>query len=149
MFAKKIALALHYRFAGEPLSPDGRLLAMLSPNGQYDPVWDEKIVSVTMKEPALRHGSQDLTDQITLRWAYNPDQATVACRLTLQRSLIFYAFTTEDRQSPLLADVREGLERPFIWYMPRIAPDAGPCRPAQNAACEGPGNRNARASTAF
>ena len=122
VFSKKLALAMHYRGVGRPLSPTGLVVSLLVPNGHYDAAWDNEIMSVTRAAPPYRHGTQDLSKQVSLRWAYNVEEQLFGGRLTLHQSLTIYGFTSENPSSPRLAEIAHRIERPFAWHLPEVTP---------------------------
>ena len=115
MFAKKLTLAMHYKAVGRPLGSSGGLVPLLVPNGHYDKVWDNQILAVTRAGPAARHGSENLSNQITFRWAHDPSAGVFCGRLTLQKSLVVYGFTADNVHSERLAEVAGRLDQPFNW----------------------------------
>lgn len=132
MFAKKLVLALHYKAWGKPLASSGRMLAMLAPNGHYDPEWDEEIRRIANGGTLTKHGNENLADQFSILWAANPKEQIFCVRATLHQSLIVYGFTVE---SAPRNEWEDDLDGPFRWYLPRITPESvRPVKPFKKAA---------------
>jgi hypothetical protein len=115
LFAKKLTLAMHYRVLKQPLRASGGLVAMLSPNGHFDADWDRQIEAITVAGPLARHGGEDLSNQTTLRWAYDQATAMFCGRMTLHQTLIVYGFTSGDAALRAPTSSLSGLDGPFDW----------------------------------
>jgi hypothetical protein len=119
IFGKKLTLAMFYRAMERPLGSSGRMLTQIVPNAHFDADWDAQIHEITVAGPSARHGGQDLSDQMTIRWAYSTG---VFCgRITLQSTLTVYGFAAEDTTSPRSADIAHALEPPFSWERAKTA----------------------------
>lgn len=122
MLARKLTLAMHYRFMERPLGPFGRLLAWLVPNGHHDPKWDEMFEGVGIEAAPVYHGGEDLRDQMNLKYQALPDQGTMAVRLRMHEAMTIYGITAENGADSRLAEISEQLDRPFGPEVEAVAP---------------------------
>lgn len=118
MIAKKLTLAMHYRFCGRSLSPTGKLVAMLVPNAHFDAQWDADCLSIYNREKPAKHGNQPLDDQLDVHQHVDEARQLMGVRVKLHEAMYVYGFSAEQTHAPALRDIAHKLDGPFVW--PRV-----------------------------
>jgi hypothetical protein len=92
----KLILALHYRYVGYPLSPEGRVYPAFFFNAQLrDGKFLREFEQAAENLENPRHGNEDLGDQVQVRWSVDVEHRSGVFLAHLHGMLFVFGITAD------------------------------------------------------
>lgn len=96
IIASKLILALHYKYVGRPLPPEGRMYPVFFFNAHLadgDLLRQFEEAAQNLENP--RHGNEDLAEQIQVRWGVDVEHGAGVFLIHLHDMLFVFGVTAE------------------------------------------------------